>query len=1049
MLKSIHPFAQYLLSLAAVVVAYGIYAMAVVPIIEGPPIVSRQRPIGQLDATPHPDRSKTELSAWLPAGSWELESCKTLETSQGTIYFKDYMPRDDGVLEVFPFTMVFRNAATAANASSAATADAHPVILQASQRAELQFERRVSLTAGGGGRILGGQLKGSVHLFRMPSSPEETDGFSVWTSNVQMSPQRVTTLEQVEFQFGNHAGRGRNLKIDLAHKTPLDAINTDCSKINGVRRVELAFLESLRLEAKASQVMSGDKPGSSPLEITCNGPFVFDFDRQVASFSDTVIVKEIAARGGVLSGDQLDLQFDRELADGALNGLAKSDESAQLNLRKVTAIGRPAQVRIPSQNVDATAERLEYDLATQQLIGSDSNFVDVRQANQQIRSRQLQYRVRDDGSIGTLVAEGPGRFVRETANSDQEGSAATVLWQDRLTIEQVADGKLITVHGAADVQLDKRARITGDVLKMLLAEQQVQIAGETEWDYQPVQLVVTGDVAIETPDLFGKTKTLTANWTRGDQLVPIERRSELQKSTREANWRIVANGAPFTGAVGDELVSSAHAPLSNGTTPAIKSTWTSYRPTAPIEDQKLQFSGNAVTATLSQVGGQTQIERLEIDGNVLVNRHDDNAQSNNGDLNISGGHLVIVPQPNDLHRFTITHAAKVVTRQMELGSDELQLDQTANRIWSTGAGRARVQGTRKNADQTEKGPGPVIDIDWKGGMIFDGEKVYFEHEVQTESNERRADGTQTLMRSYSEGLNLILERRVDLQQSKNSAAPANNDQVEVRQIVFVDRIPQNGRAFDTGSATTDGQAIKPVVLQKTTMSAAGQPIDKQLMMVPRIVMERASGNINANGPGKLIQWKASSQKSSRQPTFLQASTGAAKNSNSKSKGIDYLQANFDGTLAANANTTEMRITQRVRILYGSVANWEQQLDPDGKSIAPEATKITCEQLDVVQWTPRGTDQPTTEVLATQNARIINQSFEATADRLSYNEQTDMMVIEGDSRQDANLWFQQKPGAPRDHLVAGKILYRPGDQWTQIEKVRNATINQSNSPKNGK
>jgi hypothetical protein len=50
-------------------------------------------------------------------------------------------------------------------------------------------------------------------------------------------------------------------------------------------------------------------------------------------------------------------------------------------------------------------------------------------------------------------------------------------------------------------------------------------------------------------------------------------------------------------------------------------------------------------------------------------------------------------------------------------------------------------------------------------------------------------------------------------------------------------------------------------------------------------------------------------------------------------------------------------------------------------------------------------------------------------------------MEGDGRQDANLWFQQKPGAQRDHLVAGKILYRPGDQWTQIEKVRNATINQ--------
>jgi hypothetical protein len=137
----------------------------------------------------------------------------------------------------------------------------------------------------------------------------------------------------------------------------------------------------------------------------------------------------------------------------------------------------------------------------------------------------------------------------------------------------------------------------------------------------------------------------------------------------------------------------------------------------------------------------------------------------------------------------------------------------------------------------------------------------------------------------------------------------------------------------------------------------------------------------------------------------------------------------------------MRINGRVRAMVAAVADWEQRLDPDAERVPERATRISCDQVQIVQWTPRGSDQPTTEILANSNARIVGSNFEATAERLSYNERTDLLVIEGDGRQDANLWFQQQPGAKRDHLVAGKILYRPGDQWTQIEKVRNATINQ--------
>jgi hypothetical protein len=309
--------------------------------------------------------------------------------------------------------------------------------------------------------------------------------------------------------------------------------------------------------------------------------------------------------------------------------------------------------------------------------------------------------------------------------------------------------------------------------------------------------------------------------------------------------------------------------------------------------------------------------------------------------------------------------------------------------------------------------------------------------VQSEAVETADDGSQTILRTTSEGLNLLLDRPVNLRQRSPSAGDESSE-LKIRQIVLVDRIPGNGRAFQVSQPLG---AERPVLLEKYGVSAAGQMLDKQQIRVPRIVMELESGDVTASGPGEILQWKPGGSRNSptaglTSPLARSEATGEPGRS-----GLDYLHCNFDGDLMANTNRTEVRISERVRALYGVVPNWESRLDPDAERVPPDATRINCEQVQIVQWTPRGTDQPTTEVLATRNARIVGSNFEATAERLSYNERSDLLVIEGDGRQDANLWFQQKPGAQRDHLVAGKILYRPGDQWTQIEKVRNATINQ--------
>jgi hypothetical protein len=341
------------------------------------------------------------------------------------------------------------------------------------------------------------------------------------------------------------------------------------------------------------------------------------------------------------------------------------------------------------------------------------------------------------------------------------------------------------------------------------------------------------------------------------------------------------------------------------------------------------------------------------------------------------------------------------------------------------------------AEPVAKAKQQELEVEWQGGMIFDGEKVYFEHAVQSEAVETAADGSQTVLRTVSEGLNLLLDRPVNLRQPSGGVG-SESSELKIRQIVLVDRIPGNGRAFQVSQPLGEN---RPVLLEKYTVTPTGQMLDKQQIRVPRIAMELESGDVTATGPGEILQWKPGGS-GSGQTSGLTSPLARAETTGAGGRpGLDYMHCKFDGDLMANTNRTEVRINNRVRALYGVVPNWESRLDPDAERVPPEATRISCEQVQIVQWTPRGSDQPTTEVLATRNARIVGSNFEATAERLSYNERSDLLVMEGDGRQDANLWFQQKPGAQRDHLVAGKILYRPGDQWTQIEKVRNATINQ--------
>jgi len=75
-----HPVKRYLIALLTTAAVYFCYLLAVTPFIDGQVAQvqeASQVPIGP----PLPVDDKTEIAKYLPAGSWELQPCKSLDTA--------------------------------------------------------------------------------------------------------------------------------------------------------------------------------------------------------------------------------------------------------------------------------------------------------------------------------------------------------------------------------------------------------------------------------------------------------------------------------------------------------------------------------------------------------------------------------------------------------------------------------------------------------------------------------------------------------------------------------------------------------------------------------------------------------------------------------------------------------------------------------------------------------------------------------------------------------------------------------------------------------
>ena len=474
-------------------------------------------------------------------------------------------------------------------------------------------------------------------------------------------------------------------------------------------------------------------------------------------------------------------------------------------------------------------------------------------------------------------------------------------------------------------------------------------------------------------------------------------------------------------------------------------------------NQFIRFKTDAVELELAQDGDTLQLADLKMDGNIVIHQLPEKG-STKPPLKVAGDRVRVVPQGDQIFRLLVggnrDALATVISEGLSLSGEDIHLDQQANKVWVAGSGVMNIkQGTgdktaTKPATETtptgDLAPDGDIDVEFSGGMVFDGSKIYFERNVMMTSHGNPDDTERSVTKTLSQALSIELGQRVDFSQLSSGEKIGD---VKMNEMVLVNHITEDQRVFKDNAGDDDPRmnaTDAPIIFQNETFDSRGKLAQQRRVVVPRATINAATNTVYAVGPGKIFTHQKGTKGLAGIGGLdkLGSAPETQNNQRRKSSGgeLNYLQVNFDGRLVADLDQKQLNIAGNIRTMFSPAKSFDFLLDPDSAEKMPAgAVKMRCENMQLSQWLPSGADKPQNEIIATGNTHVISPTFESTSDRISFNDGNDQMVVEGTPRSPANLWHRQTPRGQRQHLTADKIVYHPSSGTAETQGVRNLNV----------
>ena len=964
-------------------IVYWVYALLAVPLIE-PSYDGRLSTSGISEADREnakriADAQVDRVRKYFPPGGLEslgLTEPKILESNQAKLLFQSYEHHRDGSVALRPCVIVFD--------PGGASGRSGPVILEAPGGAILRFDPPLDLNHVKIGRLAEGQLAGEVRIRSDWKLPGPEDDLLVVTRDIKLTENTIFTPHPVDFRWGPHFGRGRDMTIRLlAGETRADA-NTAGPNIEGVESFELRHVERLRIDL--GQGIGTEGQAAMPVEISCRGPFRFDVLNRVATFSERVDVMKPNPGGPAdqIACDVLAMHFVERKGVGSLSSEASAETRAvktpdplsktlskkgtlDLVAERLECRGRPVVVTAPSRKLNARAPRIEYNLLAEAITLDGDQDVFLQQGSNEIHARSLFYQLDKHRSIGQLLAQGPGRLRGKLDEST--GQLLEAVWNNRLQIYPHNQKHVVSLDGGAELKHQGIGQLQAREIFFWLDAAPAVGDGGKPGGLRPDRMLARDNVRLNSPQLSAKTAQLEVWFEQIGSAYSEQGGGAQSVGNSPEILQIVQSGAA--------------------------------QPAETGVPRRFEVAGRLLRVRALLGGPQIALSNLLVVDGVSV-REVQTALAGEKPLLISGDMLEVsnATEPTATAKL-VGKPALFEARGLALAGSNINLDRGANRLWIDGAGRMDLPIPENLSNQTPAAPGDRLAVEWKNRMDFDGLTAKFEESVV-------ASGPAQQLRAKR--MEAWLRRRIDFSQAD---VPDNSEIEEIR--CFGDVALEN-RRFD----------------ERRQLAAFDR------VQVADLAVNARSGAVTA-GPG---WFNSVSLGAAEAPLNPLAPAAGQPNAAAKPPGeqLYCLTVRYQGSLAGNLKRQQLTFNTQVRTARAPVDDWNAMLNTDNPdALGPNGVSLRCDKLSVVEMPTPLKNQRSVEVEALGNTVVEGKTYTARGHRISYAEAKDLLILEGDGRGDAELFRQIKVGVPPSKVAARKILYWPKTNRLKLDGAKSLEI----------
>lgn len=901
-------------------------------------------------------------------------------------------------------------------------------------------------------RLLNGAITGKIRV----TSKGDEENLSFETEDFYIDKDRILTKANVYFKYGRTQGIGSGMQIQLINHGLFGSPehNIDSGPLSHkIENITLQKLQRLIIFPPAKKQSAGQKNKSdlfsSPLELRCDGPFVFNALNKYASFEQNVsLIQTVSNKASnSIRCQHLFLYFtsanrnesNQQTGDSAQNSDSdvESDEW-NLQLERLQADGAPVVIEAPEYQTKIQADRLVATLSPLSFELDSSRQCEIQYKTHLISAQNLTYFIGENGTPGTLICNCAGWI---SSQMNQNGKQVRARWSDSLRLEpdrKDPTESIVSVQGNARLELENNnnteAAIAADGFFFWLTKKSTTANAPGEMTLSRMQ--ANNNVIMKSNPITAKVNTLQL-W--------FEELGKTGDSGEEASKQ--STGTNFGNRLSTQIASGA-SPSNSELSP-------SYNVTGELFQGKILLGQN-----------DFEISELTLKNKIRIVQNSSSPNGDNKGLEMSGSQIQI---------FNLTHPsatasligqpAAIQYNNMTLTGSAINVNKGSNRIWIDSGGKALFLGSKQEtADSSESSSAnsssnpysaamaEPAKIEWSKSMVFQNDTLTFNGDVSLQRKDQFAQ---------CDALSIMLNKKIDFQ---------NLDSTDLQKSLDVRYIVLNNS----------------VKLENIT-SENGVTVAMDCLTTSKITIDMKKQSFVAEGPGRAMtqrkmkgsddeagdsQSASSSEQAAADANAAQnpLSQLTARNSQLVNLSVDF-QKRLEGSYAPHSLST-FTFSGYVEAVYSPIDEIGKPIKTFNLSeLPPQAFTLKCSQMQIqtelgaiaseetskqpagannesrtALWTGNGASPSrNSSFIASGGVTVEGRVYNASADKITFEAKNSTMTLEGDGQIPAQFFYQKVLGGRYNQASSSTIYYN-----TQTGAVKGEGIQEFSlflSPKN--